>query len=311
MKKNHELIQLEICQRRGIELDYEANKRLINLRKGFEGEYTVFEWFQKFSHGQINIVTDYWFYHGKYMQVDLLVLLSNRWIVVEVKNYFGKFEYRHHECYLNGKLMSDNHINQLAHRTKRIQHIANELNSSIKIESIMVFIDEHCEVDIQSDIPMKVIQRNQLRAYISSLVNEQRNESQVISLNKMLNHLEKYRAESPFQPMLFEPCHLENRIRNGISCFNCHSFDTTVAKKLVSCRQCGYKAYKKQVVINAALELRYIYYYDTSKITNAAIFEYCGGLISSRTISSAMSSHFMLVSKGTRSYYDVPLKYIE
>lgn len=102
MKKSHELIQLEVCERRGILLDKEMETRLYNLRKGFKGEYTVYQWFQKYSKKNIHIIDDYWFYHGKKMQVDLLIILENRWVVVEVKNYYGFFEYRNQECYLNG-----------------------------------------------------------------------------------------------------------------------------------------------------------------------------------------------------------------
>lgn len=304
VKKSHELIQLEICQRRGIVLDDHKMKRLYTLSKGFEGEHTVYQWLQNYGRGQLDLVTDYWFNHGKDMQVDLLVLLRNRWIVIEVKNYFGHFEYRNHECYLNGKLMSDNHFNQLAHRTKRLQHIANDFDNNIKVESVMVFIDEHCEVNISAEAPTRVIQRHQLRAFIQTLTNEQEYHA---GSQKVIHHLEKYRVASPFQPIEIDGQKVAREFRRGLACSECRQFNINTSLLYLRCKSCGHEEYKKSAVQRMALELRYIYYYQPEKITSGIILEYCGGLISKRTIVRSLRSTYPLVNKSSKSYYEVPL----
>lgn len=307
LKKSPELIQLEICHNRGIRLNENATQRLYYLSKGFEGEDTVYQWFQKYSDGQLKIVTDYWFNHGKDMQADLIVILNNRWIIVEVKNYYGCFEYRNHECFLNGKLMSDNYFNQLVHRTKRLQHIANEFNESIKVDSVIVFIDEHCEVNIATDTSIKIVQRHQLRAYIKSLVEEQSREVKIVSKQKVIKHLDKFRVASPFQPLIIEGQKGMAEIRRGISCFNCKSLNTRMTYKNVCCQSCGKKELKHLAVTRTALEMRYIFYYDKSMITRRGIYDFCGGTISKSVITKAMSKKFCLVNKGRNSYYDIPL----
>lgn len=303
MDKSHELIQLEICEHRGIKLDAVIEKRHQYLKKGFEGECTVYEWFQTYSNGKLNIITDYWFNHGKDMQVDLLVILNNRWVVIEVKNYFGHFEYRNHNCYLRGKLMSDNYFTQLVHRTQRLQHIATDFNPDIKVESAMVFIDEHCEVSILSDISTRVVQRNQLRSFIKSLTNEQPTRS----MNQVVRHLDKYRVASPFQPIYFESEKVASEVRRGVTCSNCRSFNTYTTQQYIKCKICNHYEYKYLAVSELALELRYIHYYDPSKITSRRLFEFCGKKISQRTIIRALASKFKYVEKGPKSYYEVPL----
>lgn len=192
MRKSHELIQLEVCERRDFRIDKALANRFYTLSRGFQGERTVYEWFKKYSKQNLFIVKDYWFYHGKNMQIDLLAIINNHWIVVEVKNYYGHFEYRNNECYLNGKLMSDNYFHQLDHRTQRLRHIANELNPSIEVESVMVFIDEHCDVNIQSTPSTKVIQRHQLKLYIESLAKSTAQRDGELSKSKIMKHLDKY-----------------------------------------------------------------------------------------------------------------------
>lgn len=306
MEKSHELTQLEICHRRGIKLDKQATTRLHTLTKGYEGENIVYQWFKKYSKGQLNIITDYWFFHGKSMQVDLLVILNQRWIVIEVKNFYGKFEYRNHECYLRGKLMGDNYFTQLIHRTQRLQHIANELNPAIKVESVMVFIDEHCDVQITSDISTKVLQKHQLRAYVESLTNDSKYEQQLLSLDRVIKHLEKYRVVSPFQPLLLTDNKVEKELRRGVSCCECQSFNTKTSFKYVICQKCGKKEYKKAAIMRATLELRYIHYYHPTKITCRKIYEYCDKAISKSTIAQVLTTQFQVVNKGRSSFYRIP-----
>ncbi|XJS10794.1 nuclease-related domain-containing protein [Aerococcaceae bacterium WGS1372] len=306
MKKSHELTQLEICHRRGIKLDDKANHRLYTLTKGFEGESMVYQWFQTYSEGKLNIIHDYWFNHGKDMQVDLLVIMNNRWVVIEVKNYFGHFEYRSHDCYLNGKIMGDNHFKQLGHRTQRLQHIASKLNSEIKVESVMVFINEHCEVDISSEITTKIVLRHQLRFFIQSLVNNQQN----FFVNKVIKHLEKYRVGSPFQPLRLDGQKVAREIRRGISCAKCNKFNTYPTYQYIRCRNCGHNEFKNKAIIRVALELRYLYYYQPTKITSQLLFEFCGESMSKRTIINSLANKFEYIKNGPKSYYEVPLLHL-
>lgn len=309
MKKNHELRQLEVCDHRGIFIDNEAPTRLKNLTRGFEGEHTVYQWFQSYSKQSVHIIDDYWFYHGKNMQIDMLVIVDNRWIVVEVKNYHRYFEYSNNECYLNGKLMSDNHFIQLAHRTQRMRHIASELNPNIQVESVMVFIDEHCEINIQSKVSTKVIQRNQLKNYIETLSSEQkRRGDRVTSISLISKHLEYYRVPSPFKPKVIDDPTLQMSTRPGIHCAHCHSYQTLVSDRYIKCKACGHNEAKNLAICRVALELRYIHYYHPEKVTTHAIYELCGRTISKKTISQVLKTQYSKVDKGPRTYYEIPLE---
>lgn len=144
--------------------------------------------------------------------------------------------------------MSDNHFIQLAHRTQRLQHIANELNSKIKVESVIVFIDEHCEVSIESEISTKVIQRHQLKFYIESITKADHQGDRVPSINQIAEHIGKYQITSPFRPKLLSNARQYNELRKGINCAKCQSFNISIAYQSTRCHDCGHREYKKLVV---------------------------------------------------------------
>lgn len=200
--------------------------------------------------------------------------------------------------------MSDDHFNQLAHRTKRLQHIANEFDHNIKVESAMVFIDEHCEVNISSEVPTRIIQWNQLRAFIQTLVNDQEYHTKS---HKVIKHLEKYRVVSPFQPMELDVQKAAREFRRGLSCSECAHYNIKTTFQYLRCKSCGHGEYKNAAIQRMAQDLRYIYYYQPDKITSRIIFDYCGGLISKRTIIRTLRSLYPIINKSTSSYYEVPL----
>lgn len=308
MRKSQELLQLEVCNRRGIKLNKKLTSRLYSLSRGFEGEQVVYEWFKKYSRQNFHMINDYWFNHGKNMQIDLLIIMNNHWIVVEVKNYHGLFEYRNNECYLNDKLMSDNHFHQLSHRTQRLQHIASELSQHIKVESVMIFIDEHCELSIQSDVQIKLVQRNQLKSYIESISQNTLLENHGPTPNQIKKHLDKYRVDSPFQPIILSDQQVKSEIRKGVDCAQCQSFNTAIAHRLITCQDCGQKEYKSFAIQRAALDLRYMYYYHPEKVTTHAVYELCGSAIQKRSISKTLLTKYKLVENGPKSYYKIQVQ---
>src|SRR5699024_9509120 len=91
---------------------------------------------------------------------------EQEWLVIEVKNYHGLFEYKDRECYINGRLMSDDQVAKMNHRLNRIRHIAAEVSSEIKVVGAMVFINEHSDVRLENGNEFDVVMRNQLQRFI-------------------------------------------------------------------------------------------------------------------------------------------------
>lgn len=157
MKKSKALQQLVICKIRQALLDKKMERDHYNSSEGYVGEAENFAWFKQFGSEFWHYYLNYWFNHGKLMEADMIIIAENRWLVVEVKNYKGLFEYKNGECFINGRLMSDNQVTKMNHRVNRIRHMAAEVNPEIEVVGAMVFINEHSDVVLESGNDFDVV----------------------------------------------------------------------------------------------------------------------------------------------------------
>lgn len=141
MQKNTELIQLETSVIRQINLTEEQKHRFWSLKQGYIGESEVAQWLEKYADDSWHVLSDYWFNYKSTMQADFLLIKENHWLVIEVKNFDGEFEYRNHECYINAHLMENNFMNAMATKVRRLTRIANEVSENIKVTGAMIFIN--------------------------------------------------------------------------------------------------------------------------------------------------------------------------
>lgn len=281
MHTNYELVQLNLLKlRTGQELGSHHN-----LSSGMLGEESFLTFIKRYGHTNWTIYGDYWFHYGKRMQVDFLVITSDRWLVVEVKHYDGMFEYKDNERYLNGRLMDDNYLSSMDLRVKKIRHIAHSFHPNLTVEGLMVFIHENAEIDIQSDyaFDFQIKLRHQLKGYFSRL---KRSDNQKIAdsyLRQIDGVLNKHRVQNPFLP---KPISRDQWISltKGINCHACDHFDMNFQHKAVICNTCGAIERKDAAVMRMADQLRILFYGDENAVTGARIYELCDRKISLNTI---------------------------
>lgn len=300
------LEQLTICENREAILNKEMEKEFYNLKQGFLGEREQLEWFNKYGSEFWRYVSNYWFNHGKLMEADMLVITESEWIVVEVKNYHGLFKYSDGECYINGRLMSDDQVAKMNHRVNRIRHIATEVSSEIKVVGAMVFINEHSDVRLKSGNEFEIVMRNQLKRFIQNIRERSDYPISKQRLNRVYQVLQKHQAMSPFVPKSL-PLDTFADLRKGVTCKACGSFETQAKLKFIECKRCLAKELKTEAVLRTAYQLRYLYYDHPEMVTQRNVYELCGKLVSQRTISRALASKYKMVGATSRLYYDIQI----
>ena len=300
------LEQLLICGNREALLSKEMEKEFYNLEQGFRGENEQLEWFKKYGSEHWHYVSNYWFNHGKLMEADMLVISEQEWLVIEVKNYHGLFEYKDRECYINGRLMSDDQVAKMNHRLNRIRHIAAEVSSEIKVVGAMVFINEHSDVRLENGNEFDVVMRNQLQRFIRKF--RERNDYPLSNqkFDRVFRILKKHQATSPFVPKSL-PLESFAELRKGITCKACGSFETQSKYKSIKCRSCLTTEHKHEAALRTAYQLRYMYYDHPEMLTRRNIYEFCGKLISERTISRALTSRYKIIGATSSLYYDIQI----
>lgn len=304
MDKNIELIHLEYLEKRFLALDTNKLKKLKYLTRGYQGEAEFLLWFKKFGSEHAKIIPNYWFHDGKTMESDFLIMTEKVWYTVDVKNFDGTFEYKNNECWLNGYLFDENFFHTMSTRVRKLQRIAQDVSSNIEVVGAMVFINEHCELKIDSQVDFDIVTRNQLKNYLTTI--KQYRPLPTDYNNQIDTVLDRYRTTNPFRPIGLKPVELD-KLRRGICCYNCSSYSVQITKKNIKCKQCNFDVLKREGVIEAARQLRYIFIDNPEFVTTDSVWRFCDNLISKNTIRRALTSQYERKSSGKSTYYDIPI----
>lgn len=304
MQKSTELIQLEILEVRLVDLDEKQKRRSWSLKLGFIGEAEVELWIKKYGNKHWHLIHDYWFYNKKTMQADFLIIKENQWLVIEVKNFDGKFEYKNHECTINHRLMDDDIMMSMSSKVSRLKRIASEVSAEIEVLGAMVFINEHCQVEIEQHVDFEIILRNQFKNFL-----KRHNDFMAMPLmpdhfNQVQKVLNRYVTKNPFQPTGLT---VENfgLLRKGVTCKDCHSFDIDVLLKNVTCRHCHSKELKSDAILRSAEQLRYVFFDNAEMVTTRNVFEFTGGQISQGTIRKVLGNSYRKNGSTKAAYYEI------
>lgn len=306
MKKNNEHIHLELCHIRKIGLVATKKTRLYYLSRGYEGEKVVLYWIQKFGSESWLIIADYWFDNGKLLQADFIVVTEDTWYVIEVKNYDGDFQYKNYDCILNGKLLADNIMTKMQERMNRVKHMTSEMKRPIKVEGAMIFINEHSQVEIDSELDYDIVMRHQLRSYIKNMKSKSNYPLDPAYVKECQAIFDRYRVESPFQPESLKPESFAS-LKKGVTCCECDSFETVARYKMIECTRCGAKEMKSKTIMRVAYQLRYLYYDYPQIVTKHNLYEFMGGMIGSSAIRKTMSKHYPKIGESNKLYYKIEI----
>ncbi|UUX32735.1 nuclease-related domain-containing protein [Fundicoccus culcitae] len=301
--KQHKI--LEHMAARGMIKDQTLEQKLNRLKSGYEGEIAFVKWFNQYNHSYWKLEVDYWFDKDGRKQIDDILMATHRWIVVDVKNYFGKFNYLKGDCLLNGFTMGTDIFDELETKTKKASQIAAEVSRNIQVDSAMIFIGEHCQVDLDCVPKAQVVMRNELFQFIDGL--EFAEPMADWLQKKVATKLDFYRTDERPPDIALEPKQFEE-LKKGIRCGKCSGYNMTANKLWITCMDCGKKESYKETICRHAIELRYLFYYYPEMGTTKNIYELMGGKISKRSIRRYLSIEFTPSNGGNGCYYAVKLK---
>lgn len=306
LKKNKELQHLKMCKIRDALFTDVMKKRFYTLIRGYDGELVVYISVDEFGNPKWYVLTDYWFNVGNRNQADLIIITDSTWIVVEVKNYDGHFVYRNNQASLNGHVFNDDIMTQMSNRVRKIQRIADELNQEINVVGSMVFVNENCTVELDRQFDFDIVMSNELRKYIQDLRHNHPATLDLKYLGRVKQQLAQYQTESPFTPQPFTEDALQ-MMRKGITCADCHSFNTVASYKKIRCRSCGHTENKSTAVIRSAKQLRMLYFDKPEMITRKNVHAFIGGVLSNQGTKKILSKHFKVNGSGTNYHYEVDI----
>lgn len=163
------------------------------------------------------------------------------------------------------------------------------------IESYLIFINPEFHL-YTTTINPSIIFPAQLNRFLKKL------NSRPVKLN--LRHYklaEKIASlhitESPYSRV---PPYNYDRVKKGILCLICRSFFMVVERDILHC-SCGCKESIDAAVMRNVKE--YILLFPDRKITTKDIYEWCGGIVSKKTIRRILLQNFKLKGHSVSSHY--------
>lgn len=251
----HQLDFLKAANRRNL-LTTDKDKRLLySLEKGALGEQTVIDYIRQYGKSHWTVIQNLWMdYYGTY-ETDLLLLTNHASYTLEIKNYDGLFEYKNSRCYINGRKNKENPILQAEKSFMNAQDLCREISPRINVNGALIFIGEHNQVNIQSEVDgIQIVTRTGLRNFIQNIAdNEVDYPYSPIDTQQIITHFEKREVLNPFRPPAsFQPEDLLNGHR-GIYCKACARFDLETTRKFVKCK-CGFVERRREAILRTIYE---------------------------------------------------------
>jgi hypothetical protein len=294
-----ELKLLRILKARGGLVD---DSRFWNLEKGYQGEVLFDKWFS-FMDGEWIIVNDLLLDHGgSVFQIDSLVIGEERVYLFEVKNYEGDF-------YLDdGKWLSisqneiKNPLLQMQRCEIALRQLLRSLGYQSPIESTLFFMNpEFTLFNCSPNLP--IVFCSQMNRFSKKLMKQSLSTGRLhVRHSRLAEKLcELHIEKSPYERL---PEYKYEDLRKGIVCAGCGGMGaTTISKdrKVFVCSLCSFKEKFVNTVLRTINEFEILF--PGQKVTSKIIHDWCGDLITIRSIQRILVKHFRQVGHGKSSQY--------
>lgn len=291
-------------------LNSNQQRELYQLELGQIGEERILKWVQEYGEAHWTIMQNVWLSHYGTFECDFILFTDHKIYLFEIKNYSRKFELRNGQCYLGGEKIGHNPISQGQKVFVNFETVMRQSYYQVPLETAVIFAGEHCEVRIHDKIQdVKVLQLNQVREYIWKIAAEEKfYHGDSIDVPRIQHILEKNRGENYYLPKPIS-AETESRIRKGVMCSNCGSFDINPSKAIISCPHCRTREPRENAIVRTICEYGVINFDKDLDI--AQLFDFFEGTYSRETLRKYINKHFRLKSNYKRRWYvndTVPFK---
>lgn len=294
---------LEAAHQRGLLKNTKEIRLYQNLAKGDQGEQFVIDALEEYGNSNWIVLPNLWQDHYGIYESDIILITYCAIYVLEVKNFDGLFEYKNNRCYINGRRIKEDYIHQTEKSFINMTNIMQKIDSRIPVKGVILFVGEHSEVDIVSEVAdIAVIPRNNVRKYIQHITHEEQNYLGVpIDTSKVISALENNEVISPFAPKdSYSTLDLKAACK-GIHCECCKSFQITHSKKFINCT-CGHREVRKHALLRMIDEYKLLTFND-KYFYRSDLSDFLGNKISRTFLSRFLTSNYEAIHKGRYAKY--------
>lgn len=265
-------------------------------QKGYEGELMSDEWLKG--------LTDHWLvlngllleYDGSRFQIDTLIISNEKIYILDVKYYEGDYYLEDDKWFTKANPNLKNPLHQLNRCEILLRKLLLSLGYNYPIESYLIFNNPEFHLYITT-INTSIIFPTQLNRFLKKL------NMRPVQLSQRYHNLAQQLAalhivESPYSRV---PTYKFETLEKGLFCPNCYSLYFDIGKDLCICNSCGCIEGVDDAVLRNVGEFMLLF--PDWKVTVNSIYEWCGGMVSKKTIRRVVSTTFNLKGHGKSAHY--------
>src|SRR5699024_10435861 len=275
---------LEILGKRAA-LSGKEKRNLERYRSGYEGEMEYDRVLDEVGHESMYVFRDIWLGIGdSKVQLDALIVADNLLIVNEIKNYSGNYSYEDGVWKVRNQQISEDPVRQISTAANKLLRLRYESGLQFEVQKEIVFVNPYMifgPTDYKNgDL---FVMRNRLKQYFRNFHNNTFGRSAKVLAEEVAR-----RIISPPHPA---PSADISRLKLGLNCYKCQSFDVSKKRFWYECRQCGYTEPFERLVVRSAIEFSVLF--PAERVTCRAIHEFLGKSVNYQTIQRRLSRYFV------------------
>lgn len=294
--KPHELIYYEALSARTSLMKKESAK-FENVKKGYEGEMLYDQIFDSIGHGNVLIYRDLFLsIDGSVTQYDTLIISDIGIISNEIKNFSGSVTFRDGSWYRGNFAIPNDAFSQLNRSVGKLMELRNTSRSDFKVSGKLIFPNDNFTFhsDDQSNWN-KIILRSGLRDYF-----RQFNQSGIVAGNKA-QYISWLISSSIVENPYFKPEVDKTRLKFGLYCGRCGSFNLSKKRFHLTCNKCGSTECNETHLLRAMNDYKFLFY--NQPMTRNSLLEFIDYDLHFKAVSRALLKHCYTNNKGTRTTY--------
>ncbi len=292
--KSHDLLFYDALEKR-TELTKHENRRHAAALKGFEGECLYDEIFNDVGHDDVLVYRDLYLKIGESVtQYDALVIDDEGIVVNEIKNYTGDYKVEGGDWYRAGRRITEDPVAQLNRAVGKLIGLRNTANSSFRVSGKLIFPsdDFYLHTDDNS-LWSKIVVRSELRRYFRQFRGGKiGNKSQFI-----VRLLSEQIAENPY----FKSDVDETRLRKGVYCEQCSSYNLLKTRFHFTCTECQSKMTNETLLLRALSDYKYLFY--GKPMTRVSFMNFIGHSLTFKVVYRILLKHCYVDRKGKKTTY--------
>lgn len=303
VKQRKEPVRLTLLQllEKRADLSYEDRQSLINLKKGFDGEKQFDLLAKKYMTGQGVMLQDLSLtVKGSQTQVDAMLLNADCVYLYEIKNYEGSFVMKDGTLYTRASQEISNPLTQLNRTACLIRQLLQNWQVKLKVEAYVVFINPDF-IMYHARPTDPYLFHSQIRAHFDEIPHGFSSDAREISKASQLARklLEEHGKEG--QLIFRRPPYAYAKLKKGITCPVCGSFDVQLTQRTARCLLCSHLTTPDEIVLKMIEEFSLLF--PDRKITVSGIDEWCKERISKKRILRILTKYYTKTSLSVGTHY--------